>query len=166
MEGKQMNMWFQHKRVLPLILVAVLGFSIGAANFAWAQPGMGQGGGQGRGGGAGDPYSRMYNPQAVETLSGEVVSVDKFTPGRKMSYGVHFTLKTEKETIPVHLGPSWYMEKQGMTFAPGDKVEVTGSRITYQGQPTIIAAEVKKGGQVLKLRDSAGVPAWAGQGQR
>ena len=134
------------------------------ATAAWAQPGMGQGRGQGRGWGAGDPYSRMYDSKTVETLSGEVVSVDKFTPGRKMSYGVHFTLKTDKETIPVHLGPSWYMEKQGMTIASGDKVEVTGSRITYEGKPTIIAAEVKKGGQVLKLRDAAGVPAWAGAG--
>jgi hypothetical protein len=134
------------------------------ATAAWAQPGMGPGGGQGRGWGAGDPYSRMYDPKTVETLSGEVVQLDKFTPGRKMSYGVHFTLKTEKETVPVHLGPSWYLEKQAVTIAPGDKVEVTGSRITYQGKPAIIAAEVKKGGQVLKLRDATGVPAWAGAG--
>ena len=136
-----------------------------AATAAWAQPGTGPGAGQGRGWGAGDSYNRLYNPKTVETLSGEVVSVDKFTPGENMSSGVHFTLKTEKETIPVHLGPSWNLEKQAMTFAPGDKVEVTGSRITYEGQPTIIAGEVKKGGQVLKLRDAAGVPAWAGQGQ-
>jgi alanine racemase len=108
----------------------------------------------------------MYNPKTVETLSGEVVSVEKFTPGRRMSYGVHFTLKTEKEAIPVHMGPSWYLEKQAMVLAPGDKMEVTGSRITYEGKPTIIAAEVKKGDQVLKPRDTAGVPAWAGQGQR
>lgn len=147
------------------ILVGIVGIlSLIFATAAWAQPGMGPGGGQGRGWGAGDPYSRMYNPKTVETLSGEVASVEKFAPGRKMSYGVHFTLKTEKETIPVHLGPSWYMEKQAVTIAQGDKVEVTGSRITYQGQPTIIAQEVKKGGQVLKLRDAAGVPAWAGTG--
>jgi hypothetical protein len=137
-----------------------------AATAAWAQPGMGPGGGQGGGWGAGDAYSRMYNPKTVETLSGEVVSVDKFTPGKRMSYGVHFTLKTEKEAISVHLGPSWYMEKQGMAFAQGDKVEVTGSRITYEGQPTIIAGEVRKGGQILKLRDAAGVPAWAGLGRQ
>jgi hypothetical protein len=136
------------------------------ATAAWAQPGMRPGSGQGRGWRAGDPYSRMYNLKTVETLSGEVVNVEKFTPGRQMSYGVHFTLKTAKEAIPVHLGPSWYMEKQGMAFAPGDKVEVTGSRITYEGKPTIIAAEVKKGGQILKLRDASGVPAWAGQGWR
>ena len=142
-------------------VIGVLSLLIAAAG--WAQPGMGPGSGQGRGMGA---YNRMYNPKTVETLSGEVVSVEKFTPGRRMSYGVHLTLKTEKETIPVHLGPSWYMEKQGITFAPGEKVEVNGSRISYQGQPTVIAAEVKKGGQVLKLRDAAGVPVWAGQGWR
>ena len=146
-------------------LIGILALVL-TATAVWAQRGMGPGGGQGRGWGAGDAYSRMYNPQTVETLSGEVVSVDKFTPGKRMSYGVHFTLKTEKEAIPVHLGPSWYMEKQGVTIAQGDKVEVTGSRITYEGKPTIIAGEVKKGGQVLKLRDAAGVPAWAGQGQR
>ena len=89
-----------------------------AATAAWAQPGMGTGGGQGRGWGAGDPYSRMYNPKTVETLSGEVVSVDKFTPGRQMSYGVHFTLKTDKEAIPVHLGPSWYYGKTSHDHCP------------------------------------------------
>jgi hypothetical protein len=153
---KRIGMVISMMGIFVLVLVAA----------SWAQPGRGPGGGQGRGWGAGDPYSRMYNPKTVETLSGEVVSVDKFTPGRRMSYGVHFTLKTEKETIPVHLGPSWYMEKQAVTIAAGDKVEVTGSRVTYQGQPTIIAGEVKKGDQVLKLRDAAGVPVWAGQGRR
>jgi len=146
-------------------LIAILALVL-TTTVAWAQPGMGQGRGQGRGWGGGDPYSRMFDPKTVETLSGEVIRIDKFTPGRKMSYGVHFTLKTEKETIPVHLGPSWYLDKQTVTIAQGDKVEVTGSRITYQGQPTIIAGEVKKGGQILKLRDAAGVPAWAGRGRR
>jgi hypothetical protein len=149
------------KKLGMVALVGLLGLIL--TNGVWAQPGMGPGGGQGRGWGAGDPYSRMYNPKTVETLAGEVVSVEKFTPGKRMSYGVHFTLKTEKETIPVHLGPSWYVEKQAVTIAQGDKAEVTGSRITYQGQPAIIAAEVKKDGQVLKLRDANGVPAWAGQ---
>jgi hypothetical protein len=147
-------------------LIGILALVLTAT--AWAQPGMGQGQGrgQGRGWGAGDPSGRMYNPQTVETLSGEVVRVDQTASGRRMSSGVHFTLKTEKETIPVHLGPSWFMEKQAVTIAQGDKVEVSGSRIMYQGKPAIIAAEVKKGGQVLKLRDAAGVPAWAGQGRR
>ncbi len=108
-------------------------------------------------------YGRMYNPATVETLSGQVEKVERFTPGKGMGYGVHLVLKTGQETIDVHLGPFWYVEKQGLIFAPGDKVEVTGSRVTYQEKPAIIAGEVKKGGQVLKLRDAAGVPLWAGQ---
>jgi len=152
------------KKLVRAVVAGLLGLIL--AGGAWAQPGMGMGPGQARGWGAGDPYSRLYNPKTVETLSGDVVSVERFTPGRRMSYGVHFILKTDKETISVHLGPSWNVEKQPLTLAPGDKVEVTGSRITYQGQPAIVAQEVKKGGQVLKLRDANGVPAWAGPRMR
>ena len=148
--------------------ISLIGISILVliATAAWGQPGMGPGGGQGRGWGARDAYNRMFNPQTVQTLSGDVVNVDKFIPSKNMSYGVHLILKTEKGTIPVHLGPSWYMEKQPVTIAAGDKVEVTGSRVTYQGNPAIIAAEVKKGDQILKLRNAAGIPAWAGRGRR
>jgi hypothetical protein len=49
---------------------------------------------------------------------------------------------------------------------PGDRVEITGSRVTVEGKPTIIAAEVRKGDEVLQLRDAAGVPVWAGWRKR
>jgi hypothetical protein len=153
---------FKSLRFLSLIGVFAL---VLAANAAWAQPGMGPGDGQGRGKGGGAPYDRMYNPQTVESLAGEVISVDK-SQGKRMSYGVHLTLKTAKETIAVHLGPAWFLEKQAFTIAPGDEVEITGSRTNFNGQPAIIAAAVKKGGQVLKLRETSGVPVWAGQGRR
>ncbi len=144
------------------LLLAVLGIMgllwAGGAN---AQPRRGWGGW-----GPGERYGRLYNTATVETLSGEVTRVDRFMPGRGMGYGVHLNLKTATETIDVHLGPSWYVEQQGLVFAPGDKVEVTGSRITYQGKPAVIAREVKKGDKVLQLRDAQGVPAWAGAGRR
>jgi len=41
-------------------------------------------------------------------------------------------------------------------------VKVKGSRIRYEGQPTLIAGEVRKGEQILKLRDDNGIPLWAG----
>jgi len=103
----------------------------------------------------------MYDPKTVETVSGEVVSVDKIIdPG--MGYGVSLTLRTNKETILVYLGPGWFLEKQDLSFAAKDQVEITGSQITFQGKPAIIAAQVKKGDKSLKLRDPAGIPAWAG----
>jgi hypothetical protein len=120
----------------------------------------------GRGWGPGTPYARMYNPQTVETIAGEVLSVDQITPMKGMSYGVHIVVKTDKETIPVHLGPGWYIENQDMKIAPKDKIEVKGSRVTFEGNPTLIAAEVKKGDEVLTLRDANGFPVWSGWRRR
>ena len=116
--------------------------------------------------GSGTPYGRMYNPQTVVTIRGEVVSVDKIAPMKGMNYGVHLTLKTDKETISVHLGPAWYIEKQDVKIAPGDKIEVKGSRITFKGKLALIAAELKKGDAVLLLRDARGFPAWSGWRRR
>lgn len=112
--------------------------------------------------GAGGAYQRMYNTATVETVSGEVVSIDKLTPMKGMNYGIHLLVKTGKEDISVHLGPSWYVERLDTKISKGDAVEVKGSRIAFNGKPAIIAAEVKKGETVLKLRDDNGIPAWAG----
>jgi hypothetical protein len=112
--------------------------------------------------GMGGAYQRMYDPAKVEVVVGEVLSVDRTTPMKGMSQGIHIMLKTAKETIPVHLGPSWYLERLDTKIEKGDSLEVKGSRITYNGKPAVIAAEVKKGDAVLKLRDDNGYPAWAG----
>ena len=112
--------------------------------------------------GPGSQYGRMYDQKTVETVSGEVVKVEQITPMKGMSYGVHLSLKTDKETISVHLGPAWYVENQDIKIQTGDKIEIKGSRVSIQGKPAIIAAEVKKGDEVLKLRDEKGFPVWAG----
>jgi hypothetical protein len=127
---------------------------------AFAQRGMKWRGGGGWG--MVTQYGKMYNLKTVGTIRGEVISVDKFTPMKGMSYGIHLMVKTDKETIPVHLGPAWYIENQDVKIEPGDKIEVKGSRITFNGKPAIIAAEVKKGQEILKLRDEGGFPVWSG----
>lgn len=133
---------------LTLFLIGLL--VLGAAG-AWAQPGGGM------------HYGTMWDANAVTTLTGEVTGVEKYTPGRGGSaYGLKLTVKTGQETIPVILGPGWYVEQQHFAFAPQDRLELKGSRLTIQGQPTMVAAEVKKGDKVLKLRDDRGLPLWAG----
>lgn len=120
----------------------------------------------GGGWGSGTPYVRLYNPQTVEVINGQVVSVDKITPMKGMSYGVHLALKTDKETISAHLGPGWYIENQDVNIVLGDKIEVKGSRIIFEGKPALIAAELKKGDAVLVLRDASGFPLWSGWRRR
>lgn len=110
----------------------------------------------------GSPYNKLYNVKTVETLSGEVVRVDKITPNKGMSYGIHLIFKTDKETLSVHLGPGWYWEKQDLKIEPKNRLVIKGSRVSFGGRPAIIAAEVKKGDLVLKLRDDQGFPVWSG----
>lgn len=110
-------------------------------------------------------YYRMYDVTTVETLKGTVASVEKMTMrnrGMRRGYGIHVMLETGTETIPVHLGPSWFLDKQDVKIQKGDKIEVLGSRITYDDKPAVVAAEVKKGSNVLKLRDDKGFPYWSG----
>ncbi len=112
--------------------------------------------------GMGSQYQRNFNPSTVETVSGTVATVAQTTPMKGMNNGIHLMLKTEKETVEVHLGPSWYIERLDTKIEKGDKVEVKGSKVTMAGKQFIIAQEVKKGDNTLILRDSAGIPAWAG----
>jgi len=69
-------------------------------------------------------------------------------------------LKTDKGNITVQLGPPAYVRKQGFDLKQGDSLEVTGSQVTRDGQPLLLAAQMKKDGQTLKLRDEQGVPLW------
>jgi hypothetical protein len=138
----------------------VMAFIVAIAGQSFAQRGMNWRGGGGWG--PGSPYNRMFDPKTVETVSGEVVSIDKITPMRGMSYGIHLMLKTDNGTISVHLGPGWYIENQDVKLAVKDRIEVKGSRITFDGKPAIIAMEIKKGGETLTLRDADGFPLWAG----
>jgi len=147
------------KRAITFIaVISILSFFSFPESFA-------QGGMKWQGSGNWGPntqYGRLYNPQTTETISGEVVSVGTITPIKGMSSGVHVMVKTDKETISVHLGPAWYIQRQDIKIALGDKVEITGSRISFQGKPAIIAAELKKGTEILKLRDENGFPVWSG----
>lgn len=150
-------------RRLLVVFTAILIHSVVFSSDASAQRrGMGRGGGWG----PGSSYERLYNPRTVETVSGVVVSVNRFTPIRGLSYGIHVMVKTEKDTLSVHLGPAWFIDNQESKIKAGDKVEIKGSRVTYEGKPAIIAAEVSKGDETLTLRDADGIPAWSGWRRR
>jgi hypothetical protein len=81
-----------------------------------------------------------------------------------MHKAVSLMVKTDKETISVHLGPEWYIERLDTKILKGDTIEVRGSRVSFDGKPIIIAAEIKKekGEHIIVLRDDAGIPVWAG----
>jgi hypothetical protein len=103
-----------------------------------------------------------YDRQTVETVAGEVISVDKIASGARGYYGIHLMLKTQDGEIPVYLGPSWFLDRQTMKIAPRDLIEVTGSRVIDHGKPALIAAQIKRGKEQLRLRSAEGLPLWRG----
>lgn len=105
-------------------------------------------------------YCRLYDAKTVMSLQGTVEKVEKVIPMKGMGYGVHILLKTETETIPVQLGPVWYVEKQSFQLQPHDVVEVTGSRVPCDGKQVILAAIVKRGHETLTFRELKGKPVW------
>lgn len=136
-----------------LIAVALLLAAIAFTSEAFAQ-GMGRGPNFDR--------QRLYDVDTVETMEGEVTEIEYFGPKQGMGQGVHLKLKTDDETLAVHLGPRWFMDKQDVQIDEGDLIKVKGSLITFDEEPTIIAAEIEKGDETLRLRDEKGFPVWAG----
>jgi hypothetical protein len=143
-----------------IFILIVLGFS----KDALAQKDMR--GNRGRGWNNETKYGRMYDLKTVETITATVLNVEKIIPSKGMSYGVHLTVKTDQETLSVHLGPGWFIDNQDIKIEEKDKLEIRGSRIDFKGEPAIIAAEVEKGDQTLELRDESGFPVWSGWKRR
>lgn len=117
------------------------------------RPMMGQGG-------RGNRSGSMYDPSRVETVQGTITEIQAGNRGNRMSEGVHLLMKTNTETLELHLGPRWYLEQQNFQIQPNETLEVTGMRVNLGGQQTLIVGEIKKGNQTLQLRDEKGYPRW------
>ena len=140
------------------ILAAAALLAIGAATVVMAQTtGMGR------------QASPMYDVQTETTIKGTVENVETVTGaggrGRRALGGTHLTLKTEKETLEVHVGPTAYLTEKGITLVKGDTLEILGSRVTIDEEPVVIARQIKKGDNTWTLRDASGRPMWSGRGR-
>ncbi len=144
----------------PVVLLAVLGLMIAFAAYATGDAACEKGAKHSR-------HRMMYDSKTVETITGEVIKAEKIPFPRGKSDGVRLLLKTDKEEIPISLGPSRYLDTQDVKIGEKDTIEVTGSRITTRkGKTLILAAEVKRGDAILKLRDENGKPLWAGKKEK
>ena len=111
-----------------------------------------------------DPYGKIFDAKTIKTLSGQVIKVDQVPdPG----FGLEMRLTVlidKKEILPVYLGPAFYIvgTERANPFKIGDKVTVTGSQVIVRGEPFILATTVRRGNDILRLRDKDGTPEWVG----
>jgi hypothetical protein len=133
-------------RTLKLLSTAMI--VVGLAVTAFAQGGMRRG-------------PAHYNPATETTLTGTLDEVKSMpSPGRGGG-GVHLVLSTDKTPVEVRVGPASFVSSRNFTFEKGDRLTVVGSKVTMNGQQVVIAREIRKGDQVLTLRDAKGFPLWS-----
>jgi hypothetical protein len=150
------------KRIgIVVALVLLAGFVIACDSVA-QPPAGGRGGRAPRG-------ARIYDVNTVQTVTGDILTIESATNAKAAGgygVGIHLTMKVDKDTLVVHLGPAHYMARQGVKLEVKDRIQVRGSKVTLAGKPTIIAAELKKGDATIRLRDEKGFPLWGGGGRR
>ena len=106
-----------------------------------------------------------YNLATETTLTGTVDEVKNVPASGRGGGGLHLILNASSGRIEVHVGPASFVSSKGVTFAKGDALTVVGSKVTMEGQEAVIAREIKRGDQVLTLRDAKGFPLWSGRGR-
>jgi hypothetical protein len=102
-----------------------------------------------------------YNSATESVFKGTVQEVRDRECPVSGGLGSHVILKLDDgSTIEVHLATTKFVKTYDLTFKVGDQVEVTGSKVQFEGVDTIFAREVKRGDDVFVFRDKDGKPVW------
>jgi DNA/RNA endonuclease YhcR with UshA esterase domain len=99
----------------------------------------------------------LYDVATETTVKGVVRAVNDFTcPVSESEMGRHLRLQTATGTVQVHLAPARVMRSQNFSFAPGDQIQVLGSKRSLQGAESVIAREITRANESFFIRDRAG----------
>jgi len=102
-----------------------------------------------------------YDPATEAVFTGTVQEVRNRQCAVSGGMGSHVLLKLGNgDTIEVHLAPTKFVQTYELVFQVGDKLEVTGSKVKFEGVDTIFAREIKRGDDVFVFRDKDGKPVW------
>ncbi len=115
-----------------------------------------------------EQYSKLYDPRSVQTVRGQVIGINEVAPFEGKTPGIDITLRPEGggPQIIVHVGPNWFVTREDFPLRLHEIIEVTGSLVTFEGTPTMIASNIKAAGRTYTFRDmKTGMPEWSGQGR-
>jgi hypothetical protein len=108
----------------------------------------------------GSKFNSLFNTKTIDTVFGEIVSLDSVKPTKGMSYGIQLIVKTKKDTVTAVLCPTWFTKCLNICLKANDKIEIEGSRVTLNNKPIMIAARIICNGIILKMRNDKGHPIW------
>ena len=72
-----------------------------------------------------------YDLSRQQTFSGIVGEVKDYHCPVSGTVGTHIALKEITETLEVHMAPATFLKEYGIVINPGEKVQVTGVKVTF-----------------------------------
>ena len=100
-----------------------------------------------------------YDPATEAKFKGTVEDL-KLPPKGSEKQIAYMTIKSGTDTIEIYLCPKSFMDDMGVSFAKGDEIAFTGSKVKEGNEDMVLAREVVKGEDTLELRDAKGNPVW------
>jgi hypothetical protein len=101
-----------------------------------------------------------YNAAAEMKVDGVVQEVHQYWCPINGDQGTHLMLKTDSGVLEVHVAPLRFLQGNGVSFNKGDRIEVVGSMVIYEGHDAMIARKITRGDETFAFRQPDGRPLW------
>jgi hypothetical protein len=87
-----------------------------------------------------------YDPRSTINVHGAIERVDDPGGETVSQLPVIVLVRSEEHTVRVTLAPRWYLDRERLTLAPGDIVDIFGTHAADQaGNSVVHARELRKG---------------------
>jgi len=100
-----------------------------------------------------------YDLHTETKIKGTVEEV-KLPPKGSEKEIVHLVVKDGANSVDVYLCPKSFFDDMAMSFAKGDEIAITGSKVKQGETDVFLAREIVKGNDTFALRDGKGDPVW------
>ena len=100
-----------------------------------------------------------YDLQTETKIKGTVDEV-KLPPKGSEKEIAHLQVKDGANSIDAYLCPKTFLDDMGMSFAKGDEITMTGSKVKQGDADLFLVREIVKGNDSFVLRDAKGEPVW------
>jgi hypothetical protein len=107
----------------------------------------------------GGPSAPKYDLQTETKIKGTVDEV-KLPPKGSEKEIAHLQVKDGANSIDAYLCPKTFFDDMGMSFAKGDEITMTGSKVKQGDADLFLVREIAKGNDTFVLRDPKGEPVW------
>ena len=103
--------------------------------------------------------SPKYDPGTEAKFKGTVAELKIPEKGAEKEIE-HLTVKNGADSWDLYLCPKYFIDEMGISFAKGDEISFTGSKVKDGDAEMILTRELIKGTDTLVFRDDKGKPVW------